>query len=358
MKILDRYLVRRFLLILAFSLFAFVMIFVVVNLIERLDSFIKHDVPKWVVVQLYFYQLPYIITLTLPVALLLSSLFSIGNLARQNEIIAMKASGLSLYRILAPLFILGVLLSLTAFLFSEHVQPHASERYAMLKDQYIDRLQNRWRKLIRNPFLRDDQGWLFSMRDFNADTNTGNMVSVRHYQDQKLLSRFDAKEIAWEESHWVLYDGYQRVFRDSSEQAIPFAKMVIDSTSLLPEDISRFFNQPEEMSSGELRQFIQEVKRNGADPNRWLVDLHLKYAIPFANFIIILFGAPLASQKSRGSATAGFGLSLIVVFIYFGMLKTSQAMGQNGVLPPLLAAWIANLSFALAGLAVLVKTAK
>jgi lipopolysaccharide export system permease protein len=228
----------------------------------------------------------------------------------------------------------------------------------MLKDEYIDRLQNRWRKLIRNPFLRDEQGWLFSMRDFNAATNTGNMVSVRHYEDQNLLSRFDAKEIAWEDSNWVLYNGYQRVFRDSSEQAVPFTRMVIDSTSLLPQDISRFFNQPEEMSSTELRQFIQEVKRNGADPNRWLVDLHLKYAIPLANLIIILFGAPLASKKSRGSATAGFGLSLIVVFIYFGMVKTSQAMGQNGVLPPLVAAWLANISFAAAGLAVLVKTAK
>jgi lipopolysaccharide export system permease protein len=194
------------------------------------------------------------------------------------------------------------------------------------------------------------------MRDFNAATNTGNMVSVRHYEDQN-SQPLDARGSRGR-SNWCFTMVIQRVFRDSSEQAVPFTRMVIDSTSLLPQDISRFFNQPEEMSSTELRQFIQEVKRNGADPNRWLVDLHLKYAIPLANLIIILFGAPLASKKSRGSATAGFGLSLIVVFIYFGMVKTSQAMGQNGVLPPLVAAWLANISFAAAGLAVLVKTAK
>ncbi|MBN1541534.1 LptF/LptG family permease [candidate division KSB1 bacterium] len=358
MKILDKYLVRRFLLILAFSLFAFMMIFVVVNLIERLDSFMKHGVPKWIVVQLYFYQMPYILTLTLPVAMLLSSLFSVGNLARQNEITAMKASGLSLYRILAPLFILGILISAGAFVFSEQVQPRASERYALLKDQYIDRLQNRWRKLIRNPFMRDDQGRLFSMRDFNAATNTGSTVSIRHFQNQELLSRIDAKEITWEDETWVLHNGYQRSFQDSAETAIPFTRLTIDSTSLRPEDFSRFLNHPEEMSSAQLREFILEVRRNGGNANRWLVDLYLKYAIPFANLIIVLFGASLAAQKRRGSATTGFGLSLAVVFIYFGMVKTSQAMGQSGVLQPLLAAWLANLVFGVAGVFVLIRASK
>ncbi len=358
MNLLDRYIIRRFVAILFFSLIAFMAVFIIVNLVEQLDSFIKHEVPAGIVVKMYIYQLPYIFTLTLPVAMLLSSLFSIGNMSKQNELTAMKASGISLYRMLSPLFLLSILISIATFGFSEVVVPPASDRYGYLKDQYMDRFQNRWRKLVKNPFVRDQQGRLINMRDFNAATNTGHTVSIRSFRDQSLIRRVDAKKIIWQDSIWVLHSGYIRTFENAVETAIPFKRHIFSDTDLVPADFDNLFKKPEAMSFWELEDFIEEVRRNGGDPDRWLVDLYLKFAMPFSNFIIVLFGAPLSARKQRESAATGFGLSLAIVFTYFGILKTTQAMGQSGILPPLVAAWVANIIFGIAGLIALLKASK
>jgi lipopolysaccharide export system permease protein len=359
MKILDRYILGRFTAILLFALIAFISIFIIVDLIEKLDDLLKQKVAFFIIVKLYLFSLPYIIVLTLPVAMLLSSLFSVGNMARQNELVAMKASGLSLYRILAPLFVFGFLVSLFAWGFGEFVLPGASERYNYLRDEYLEKHREAWRKRILNPILRDDAGKLLSMRDFHTAQKNGNLVSIRRFdENENLIGRIDARRIEWQDSVWMLYDGYERIFKQGEEIAVPFAKRKFNKTSIKPEDFDQLLKNPEEMSFKELKAFIEEVKRNGGDADRWLVDLYLKTAIPLANFIIILFGAPLSSPKRRGGMATGFGVSLVICFVYFGIVKTSQTMGHSGLLPPLLAAWVANIIFAIAGIFVLMRTSK
>jgi lipopolysaccharide export system permease protein len=359
MRILDRYLIRRFLFILCFALLAFIVIFVIVNLIEKLDDFIDNKVPGLIVAEYYLYSLPYIVILTLPVATLLASLFSIGSLAKANEIVAMKSSGLSLYRILVPLLVVGFFISVAAIFFSEFVLPPASEKREYLTDEYLEKQRERWRKRINKVYLRDAQGRIISMRYYRTLEKTGHVVRVSEMDGQKLLSRIDARRMEWEDSLWVLYDGYIRYFHDDDvEQVKKFDRLVLRDTSLTPDDFAKILRSPEEMSFRDLLVFINEIRRSGGDPAKWLVDLHLKIAIPFANFIIILFGAPLSSRKRRGSAATGFGISLAIVFIYFGITKTAQTLGHIGFLPPLFAAWIANILFGGAGLMVLIKTRK
>ena len=358
MKILDRYISRRFLGVLLFSLVAFISIFIIVDLVEKLDAFIDQDVPKFIILKYYIFSLPYIIVLTLPVAMLLSSLFSIGNMARQNEIVAMKSAGISLYRILAPLFIIAFLISAGALVFGEYVLPKATEEKEYLNDEYLEKHRQRWRKRINNVYARDAQNRIISMRYYDTVRDIGHTVSIRSFDGKEIKSRIDARKIVWEDSVWVLYEGYQRTFNGDRETAKPFTSLVLRDENLRPDDFGKLLKKPEEMSYGELKAFIEEVKRNGSDPDRWLVDLYLKLSIPFANFIIVLFGAPLASVKRRGGAATGFGISLAIVFIYFGIVKTAQTMGHTGLLPPLLSAWIANAIFGIAGIVVLLKTKK
>jgi lipopolysaccharide export system permease protein len=359
MKILDKYISRRFVSVLTFALVAFIAIFVIVDQVEKLDAFIDHKVPKIIIAEYYLCYLPYIVILTLPVAMLLSSLFSVGTMARQNEIIAMKASGFSLYRILFPLLIIAFLISLGALIFGEYVVPNASARQAWLTDEYLEKQRQSWRKRINNLYMRDSEDRLISMRYYHAASNVGNVVSIRKFNGQQLISRIDARTMTWQDSVWVLIDGYERTFAENGkEQAHSFDKMVLTDENLHPEDFAKTLKQPEEMSYEELKAFVEEVKHNGSDPNRWLVDLHLKIAIPFANLIMVLFGAPLSSAKRRGSAATGFGISLAICFIYFGIVKTAQTMGHNGLLPPMFAAWVANIIFASGGILVLVKMHK
>lgn len=358
MTILDRYIVRRFTAVLIFSLVAFISIFIIVNFIEKLDDFLDQNVPKNLIAEYYLYQLPYIIVLTLPVAMLLSSLFSVGKMSRDNELTAIKAAGISLYRTLAPLFGIGLLVSLFALAFSEWVVPPASARVSYITDEYLEKHRQRWRKRINDVILQDDLGRRISMRYFDAANNIGQTVSIRRLQERTLIHRIDARTIKWEDGVWVLYEGFERTFEGEKETAIPFERRVLPGLTLTPEDFSRPLKKPEEMSYSELERFITEVRRNGGEAQRWLVDLHLKLAIPFANLIIVLFGAPLSSPKRRSGTAMGFGISLAICFIYFGITKSAQTMGQNGSLQPLLAAWIANIVFAFSAMVVMAKVPK
>jgi lipopolysaccharide export system permease protein len=358
MTILDRYITRNFVSILVFALIAFISIFVIVDFIEKLDDFISQNVPKLIILEYYIFQLPYIIVLTLPVAMLLSSLFCIGNLARQNEITAMKASGLSLFRILMPIFIFATIVSIGAFFFGEWVVPAASVKMNYITDEYLEKQREGWRKKIRDVYMRDNQDRYIMIRSFDAAKNVGHMVSIQKFDGERLASRIDAEQMCWEDSSWILYNGAVHIFFPDSIQFKKFEKQALTDENLIPADFSKVLKKTEEMSYGELKVFIEQVKRNGSRPEQWLVDLYLKISIPFANLIIVLFGAPLSSQKRRGGAATGFGISLAICFIYFGIVKTAQTMGHSGYLSPIVAAWIGNLIFAFAGLIILAKVPK
>ncbi len=358
MKILDKYLLKKFLGVLFFALFAFICIFVIVDGVEKLDVYISQKTPNLIIAQLYLYYMPFIITLTLPVALLLASLFSIGNMARQNELVAMKSAGISLYRILMPVFITAFLISLGALWFGETVVPRASAARAQLVDEYLEKQRQAWRKRVNNVYARDAQDRRISMRWFDTVHNVGHRVNIRRFEGLELQTHIYAGRMAWEDSVWVLYEGVERHFSGGMEIVNTYSRLELVDQNLRPEEFAKVLKKPEEMSYRELKAFIAEVERNGGNPNHWLVDLYLKIAIPFANFIIVLFGAPLSSPRRRSGTATGFGISLAICFIYFGIVKTAQSMGQNGMLPPLFAAWSANVLFLVGGIWVLIKSQK
>ncbi|RIK60026.1 hypothetical protein DCC62_28415, partial [candidate division KSB1 bacterium] len=155
MRLLDRYLIQKFLFILAFSLVAVISIFIIIDLVERLSDYIDRQVPAVVIVSYYFYFIPYIIVLMLPIAMLLASMFSIGQLGKYNELTAMKSSGISMYRILAPIFGLALFVSLLMLAFAEIVMPEANQRKAELKSQYIDRLPRNLPTRLSNLYLQE-----------------------------------------------------------------------------------------------------------------------------------------------------------------------------------------------------------
>ncbi|MDW7681345.1 MAG: LptF/LptG family permease, partial [bacterium] len=147
-----------------------------------------------------------------------------------------------------------------------------------------------------------------------------------------------------------------RRFSGWDEEVVYADSLVFKTLVFKPNDIARVQKKAEEMSYWELNKFIQEIRRTGGKADRWLVELHLKIAFPFANLIIILFGASLASRKTRSGTAVSFGVSLFICFLYFGFIKVGQSLGHNGSLHPLLAAWIGNIVFGSGGLYLLLKS--
>lgn len=358
MRILDRYILKKFTSILLFALVAFITIFIIVDLVERLDTFIDRDVPQIIILQYYVYYMPFIIVLTLPIAMLLASLFSIGNMARLNEIVAMKSSGQSLYRILLPVFLIAIIVSLGALYFGENAVPFSSTKRAQITDEYLEKHRSAWRKRIKDIYATDALDRKITMKYYDASRDVGYTVSIKKFSGDTLLYRIDAQKMTWTDSIWVMYNGSERFFPETPQTTRRFVQKTLLDQNLRPENFRKVLKQPEEMSYGELKEFVKDVKINGGDIEKWLVDLHLKIAVPFASFIIVLFGAPLSSPKRRSGTATGFGMSLAICFIYFGIVKFAQTLGHNGHLSPAFAAWVANYIFGLAGIVVLIKAPK
>jgi len=357
-RLLDRYIARRFLSNLLFSLIAFICIFVIVDLIERLSDFIDKQVPLLIVAAYYFYYLPFIIVLTLPVGMLLASMFAMGQLSRYHELAAMQSSGISFYRIVAPLLGIGLLVSVGMWFFGERVMTVGNQRKSEINQIYIQRLPRSLPSRLANLYLQESDHRRVFIGFFNPQNATANKISLQTYDGIFVVKRLDAAHLRWTGKHWELTQGYQRVFGAEGEIATPFDTLRVEDLSFTPEVLAKVQKAPEEMSYAELKEFIAEVARNGGDPARWEVDLYLKISFPLANFIIVLFGAPLAAGRVRSGGAVGVAMSLIICFLYFGSVKTGQSMGQSGTLNPIIGAWAANVLFLLAGLVVLLKARK
>lgn len=358
MRILDWYILRRFAFALIFSIAAFVLIVIFVDMVGNLAKFIDRDVPKNVILKYYLVYIPYIWILAMPIAMLLASLFSIGQMARQNELIAIKAVGVSLYRILLPLLLCSALISIFAFGFGENIVPIANQKKSEIENTFLDPNRNLETKRATNVFWRDKLNRRVFISQFDNTTKIAQKVSIQTYRGNQIIERIDAPKMQWQDSSWTILNGYKRQFADDAEEAIPFEMLHDYDLDVTPEKILQVRVQPEDMSYSELAFFINEVKRNGGDPNRWLVDLYFKTSIPFANLIMVLFGAPLASNKKRSGTIFGVLISLFISFIYYGFNKFVQTLGQNGNVEPLLAAWLANGVFLTAGIWLLVVTRK
>ena len=353
MTILDRYLVRKFLFNLLFATIAFVVVF-----FENVDKFIDRDTGIAKVLLYYGYYIPYIISLTLPVSMLLACLFALGSMSQHNEIVAQKSSGISLYRIFMPLFVLGLIISVLSGFFNEIVVPEANEQRM---DLYRYEIQNNPRSegsKRNNIFLQDSKNRKVSIAFFNGITDEALNVSVQYFNGATLSRRIDAKKMKWIDQHWVLFDAVERVFHDTTESVSTLGEWAPGDFEFKPENLLELQKQPEEMSYTELKEFVNEMQRIGGVVRKWDVELDLKIAYPFANFIIILFGAPIAAQKRRSGTAVGIGISLMVCFIYFLFIRTGQVLGHQGTLSPILGAWMGNIIFGLAGIYTLLKVRK
>jgi len=213
-KILDRYLTREFLKSLIFSQTAFVLIFVLVDIFEKLDMFIDHRAPYNLVALFYIYQIPYIMILTLPVAMLLASMATISQMARHHEIVAMKAAGLSLYRIFAPLFILGLLISLAVMAVGETIVPITNQKKGNLERIRIKKQLSQEPQTRFNLLYDGSQGRQFFIKRYNVEKAVMDSVSIFQVDQQnRILQRIDAAQGVWTGNVWLLEKVIIRNFR-------------------------------------------------------------------------------------------------------------------------------------------------
>jgi len=357
-KLLDIYLIKRFLLNLGIAIVTWILIFLIVDIIENISRFIDQKASFEQFAFYYIYYIPYIISLTLPIAVLLSTLFSLSTMAQNNEIVAQLSAGVSLYRTLRPLFFIAILISVAAGFFNEFVVPQANQNRMDIMRYDVQHKTRPSQKSRSDIYLQESTNRTINLKFFNGKENLGRNVSIKTYHNSMITERIDAERFQWQDSVWLLKKGNVRIFNGHAEKFQLFQDTVLSDLQVEPNELLLLQKKPEEMSYSELIHFIDDQRSIGADIKKWLVDRHLKLSMPFASFIVILLGAPLASRKRRGGVGFNFGNSLPVSFSYFIIIRTGQVCGHQGHLEPLLAAWLGNLIFLTIGLYALLAVRK
>jgi lipopolysaccharide export system permease protein len=348
-KILDRYLLREFTVYLLLGLLGFICIFTVVDVIDKIDVFLDQHAPGLLIARYYLYRAPEVIVQVLPVALLLATFLSLGQLNKYGELTAMRSAGLSLTRILAPVLAMAAGSVLASLLLNEVVVPIANRERDRTYEQQIQRLSKTPTSERADLTYLASGGRIYYMRLYVIPERRMHEVSVQQFVRGTLVMRIDAAEASWDGRRWVFASGFLRRFNGNEETAQPFKRLAVDSIAEPPENFAREGRRPDQMNYFDLRAHIVKLRTSGTRVSNYLVDLHMKLAFPLINFIVILIGAPVATRLRATSAALGFGLSITISFAYYAFMQSGKALGHNGALPPYLAAWLGDIAFGAVG---------
>jgi len=305
-KTLDRYILRNFIASLLIISFGFGVLIIAINMVEELRDFIDHEVPLGQILIYYVYFAGWIIKSFLPVFVLLAALTSIGILARRNEILAMKAGGVSLYRIAAPVLIFTFFLSIMHIYYNEYFYPPGNKKRVEMKEYTIKKRSKKGKSSIHNIYRQVNKDLFFVIQGYNIPKKEGIGVKIYRSEKNKLSEMISAETIQYTSRNWMLYDGVRRKFDDSVETFTTFDTLSAAYIKDKPSDFEKPLGKPEDMGYNELKYYIDVMKRTGAPYRRELVDLKFKLSYPFASFIVILICIPIASNPKRGGIAISF----------------------------------------------------
>lgn len=367
MKILDKYLTRNFARLYGVFFLIFLAVFVVIEVIEKFDKFLDYD-PNFFDFFLYFlYGVPYTIVLTSPVAILLAGLFLMQHMGQTNEITAIRSAGISIMRMARPLFIFAFGVSLFVMVLGEVIVPYAESQREYIKNVKIYNRPEEDIKMRSNIQYKDTQARLYYIGFLDGYRNQIKYIDIAKFkmdntnfvdEDNVIEEKINAEYAEWEvvdegsPLSLVFYNGYIRRFSEGREVYFEeFTRQEFPYITIQPTDLVKAEKDPLEMGFFELIEYIERLKSIGEKYQTELVELHLKISFPFVNLIILLFCLPLAGihgkEQSRGLA---FVIGIAICFIYLYGVRLGQSLGYNEIISPLLAAWLANIIFAVIGI--------
>lgn len=347
MTILHRYVTKEILACFAIILVVVISIYMAIDFIEKVDNFLESGVPASRCVVYLLYKLPLIIVQILPVGFLLSILVALGLMSKNNEVIALKSCGIGKSLLLKPTLLLGALFCGGLFAIAEWGVPDL-----MVKANQI------WLQEVRKKNItatRTNDIWLRTARQivhikqYTPEANRVAGITIYGFDDAfRLIERVDALTGRFDDGRWRLDDVIHQVFAaaDGPDQYNAVDRLTVD-IDLNPDDLARAVKRSEEMGLAELGRTIAKVEKEGYGATRYRVDYHGKIAAPFVCIFLSVLGAAIAL---RGKLRQGMPVSIIyglaIAFAYWIFNSFCLSLGYAEMMPPVVAAWVANVVFA------------
>lgn len=359
LRLLDKYVLKELLYPFIFGVASFSSIFVASSMLFKIVKYITtYGASASSVTKLFLYSMPQVINYTFPMSVLLATLMAFGKLSGSSEIVAMKSGGVSYYRIVAPVVVVGFVVSLFSVVWAEKVVPPSKfEAKRILVEEIQNNVKPKTQEHVVIKTLSGDTQRITYARSFDESTGTMTNITIEEFSGEQLRRIQTAESAKWENSAWVLQKGtiYTLDDKEGVTSKAGFDKQVIPLHTT-PREISWEQKDADEMTLGELRGFIRLLERQKLPTAYYWTEIFMRFAIPLASFVFALLGAPLGTQRQRSGSSIGMGISVIVIFVYYGIMAFTTGLGKGGVIPPLLAAMSSNIVCLVTGL-ILIKKA-
>ena len=346
LRLLDRYVLKELLYPFVFGIAAFSSIFIASTMLFKITQYMtKYGAPLETVARLFMYNLPEVINYTFPMSMLLAALMAFGKLSGSSEITAMKAGGVSYYRIVAPVLVVGFFVSMFSMVWAEKVVPTSKAKASIILNEEI---RHNTRPTTQNHIIiktisGDTQRVTYANK---FDEKLGKMtdITIEEFNKGKIARIQTAKEGYWENGSWRIVDGHVFALdeKDGVQSSAKFKEQIIP-LNFSPKQISWAQKEPEEMTIRELREYISMLEEQHTSAARKWCEIFMRINIPLASFFFAMIGACLGTQKQRTSSSIGLGISIIVIFIYYAIMTFTTGLGKGGAMPPLLACALPNI---------------
>lgn len=349
MKILDKYIIKKFLTSFLFVVFIVVLIIVVIDITEKINNFTDDKVPMARILEYYMDFIPWIANLISPITVFIATVFVTANMASHSEIVAILASGVSFRRMLAPYLAGAIIIGLVSFYFNGWVIPAANKSRRSFEIEFIEA---KYYFNKSNFHIQVSPNEYLYMKRYNNQTNRGYNFTIEQVEGTKLVEKLSANQIDWlpDSSQWLLRNWQKRIITDTTE-IVTVGDSLLMNLVILPKDFQSQHRLWETLTLPELSEKIDELNARGLEGSEvYEVEKYFRYTTPFTVIVLVFIGVIVSSRKARGGTGLQIALGFIISFIFIIFVITSRGIAEGGLINPAVAVWIPNVVFSGVGL--------
>ena len=349
MKILDRYILKKFLTAFFFVVLILVTIICVIDVTEKNDNFIEHNLSLGQIMGYYLDFIPYIANFITPITVFIATVFVTSKMAGHTEIIAILSSGVSFRRMMVPYMMGATIIAILSFFLTGYVLPNANKDRIAFEIAYV---KKPFRFTDRNIHVKVAPKSYAYLESYNNDAEVGYQFSLETIDENELKAKLTARRLEWDStsSKWTLRDWELREIQDM-EELVSRGEKLDTLISLSPDDFSSTYQLQETFTLPELNNYIAELKERGADNIIiYEIEKYIRYMSPFAALILTFIGLIMSSRKKRGGSGLMIAMGFGLAFVYILFFVLAKSIAEAKALSPVIAVWIPNIVFSIVGL--------
>jgi lipopolysaccharide export system permease protein len=362
MKILDWYILKKFLVTFFFSILTITIIAVVIDTSEKTDDFVKSGLSfSSIITKYYFGFIPFIISMIFPLIVFIAVIFFTSKLAARTETIAILASGIPYNRMLRPYLTGAFLLAMLLWYGMAYVIPKANDLRSNFQTNIIDKNSSYNAGASGGDFyFKADAVTYVGMKYYDTAQKTASGFFMEKLKNNKVYYNLRSDNIKWDTAkrNWLAENVVERKVENMKEQVTMLPTMHLN-LNILPKDLRKDEYLKDKLTTPELKQFIKaEEIRGGEGLNTYKVELYRRLATPFAVFILTIIGVSVSARKTRGGSGLNLALGIVLAAAFVVMDKFSTVFSTKGNLPAIIAAWLPNIIFGIIAIRMYIKAPK